>query len=148
MDSVMSHKSQLIALSKSFFEKHWGIPEDHPEWDFSWEWIGPVPYHKFGGLYALLNDETVLYIGLGNSRGAGIYQEHGISRRLLAHVLDTAPEDHNKSYLPKDRWHNLGVTKVATLGFPNSVNYLAPALEDFLIGELNPIENSVKRKNA
>ncbi|MFX7427471.1 hypothetical protein ABTJ07_19030, partial [Acinetobacter baumannii] len=70
-----------------FFELHWGLDFGFPEWDFSWNFVGPVPNYLLGGLYALFSDEKLLYVGLGASRGGGIYQDRGISRRLLAHVL-------------------------------------------------------------
>ncbi|GHU49817.1 hypothetical protein AGMMS50289_26740 [Betaproteobacteria bacterium] len=50
--------------------------------------------------------------------------------------------------MPRKRWLALGVDLLATIGFPPEYNYLALALEDYLIGELNPSENSAKRKPA
>lgn len=106
------------------------------------------PEYALGGLYALLAGNTVIYIGLGNSRGGGIYQERGISRRLGAHVLSLAPEGCEKSYVLQPRWQAAGVTDIGTIGFPAGLSYLAPALEDFLIGELNPPENSTRRRRS
>lgn len=144
----MADFAQLKELTDQFFKSHWCSDEKIPEWNIEWDWTGPVPNHKIGGLYALFSGEQLLYVGLGNSRGGGVYKEHGISRRLLSHVLKITPEDHPKSYMPQERWQKVNVDRLATIGFPNKLNYLAPALEDFLIGELNPPENSVKRKNA
>lgn len=142
----MPTKSNLVADTELFFKRHWEIEDNFPHWDFSWSWRGPVPNHLLGGLYALFSGEKLLYIGLGASRGGGIYQDRGISKRLMAHVLQSAPMTSNVSYIPRDRWHQLGVDLIATIGFPKDCDYLAPALEDFLIGQLNPPQNSIKRK--
>ena len=144
----MSDKEGLVSLTRSFFSKHWGSEAPLPQWDFSWEWRGPVPNYLVGGVYALLKGDEVLYVGLGNSRGGGIYQDRGISRRLMAHVIKAAPSCSTKDSILRERWEAVGATRVATLGFPKELNYLAPALEDFLIGKLNPPENSVKRQNT
>ncbi len=71
----MSDKESLVRLTRAFFSKHWGSGEAVPAWDFSWNWCGPVPNYLLGGVYALLKGDTVLYIGVGTSRGAGIYLE-------------------------------------------------------------------------
>lgn len=144
----MSNVDQLIEKTGIFFRRHWRESEPCPEWRFDWEWSGPVPNYLLGGVYSLLAGDRVVYVGLGNSRGGGIYQERGISRRLEAHVLDLAPEGSEASYIPKSRWQTIGVTSLGTIGFPAELSYLAPALEDYLIGELSPSENSIRRRNA
>lgn len=138
--------NKLITKSSEFFTRHWGSETQSPEWDFSWAWSGAVPNYKLGGLYALFRGDELKYIGLGNSRGGGIYQQRGISRRLEKHVLSIAPKEHPSGYVPQPRWADIGVDKVATIGFPAELSYLAPALEDYLIGELDPIENTIRRK--
>lgn len=142
----MPSRDDLRIATGNFFDLHWGLDLDFPEWDFSWKFVGPVPNYLFGGLYALFSDEKLLYVGLGASRGGGIYQDRGISRRLLAHVLKPASHDEYMDYKLNDRWNEAGANSVATLGFPAEYNYLAPALEDYLIGRLNPIENKMKKK--
>jgi hypothetical protein len=144
----MPSKDELVCHTHEFFNKHWGFNNTFPEWDFSWNWCGPVPNYLVGGVYALLKNNEILYIGLGNSRGGGIYQDRGISRRLMAHVTQSAPTGSSVDSVLRKRWIDLEVDKVATLGFAQCQNYLAPALEDFLIGHLNPIENRVKRKSV
>lgn len=144
----MSNLEQLKEKTALFFRRHWQESEPFPEWRFDWDWRGPVPNYRLGGVYSLLAGDQVVYVGLGNSRGGGIYQERGISRRLEAHVLDIAPKGSAASYVPKTRWQTIGVTIIGTIGFPAALSYLAPALEDYLIGELNPVENSIRRKNA
>lgn len=142
-------KQDLQATTSQFFELHWGTKSTWPAWDFSWNWSGPVPNYELGGLYTLFADEALIYVGLGASRGGGIYQDRGISRRLLAHVIEIAPKGSGVSYVPRQRWREASVTSIGTIGFPIGTTYLACALEDFLIGRLNPPKNSLKRsRNA
>ena len=140
----MANKTDLLKYTTQFFDLHWGLDVDRPEWDFSWDWNGAVPNYLLGGVYALFNGDNLLYIGLGSSRGGGIYKDRGISRRLMSHVYLRTPNTET-GYMPRERWEKLGVNKVATIGFQQELNYLAPALEDYLIGKLNPEENSMKR---
>lgn len=144
---LMNSLERLKEITLEFFDNHWGSSDVKPEWDDSWDWCGAVPNYKLGGLYALFSGDNLIYIGLGNSRGGGSYKEHGISRRLLSHVLKISPDDHPHSYMPQERWEKAKINKLVTIGFPANLNYLAPALEDFLIGEINPPENSIKRKS-
>lgn len=144
----MSDQERLSAQTKEFFSLHWGLNEEPPEWNYSWRWLNAIPNYQLGGLYALFSGNKLLYVGLGASTGGGIYKDRGISRRLLAHVLQTAPKDTSVSYEPQDRWKAIQVDLVATIGFPAGRNYLACALEDYLIGELNPPENQMKRKGG
>lgn len=144
----MASRQDLVKLTSDFFQAHWGQSEPIPEWDFSWGWTGPVPSHDKGGIYALFRKEELLYIGLGNSRGSGIYSNRGISNRLLAHVIQIAPPNSSATYEPRTRWQDLGVSTVGTLGFPHEVNYLALALEDYLIARIDPPENVMKRSKA
>lgn len=140
-------KNDLTRLTDLFFSMHWNIEEEKPSWDFSWSFIGPVPNYLLGGVYALLRNEEIIYIGLGASRGGGIYKDRGISRRLMSHVYRTAPKDSEFNAELRERWKDLGVNKVATIGFSPERNYLAAALEDFLIGKINPVANAVKKHN-
>jgi hypothetical protein len=144
----MATKAELEAETSDFFDRHWQGTKEIPQWDFSWEWCNAVPNYKLGGVYALFSGENLLYIGLGASRGGGIYKSHGLSRRLLAHVLKIAPEGSTTSYIPQEYWENCSVGLVATIGFPDEFSYLACALEDYLIGRLNPPENSVKKRKS
>ena len=144
----MDSKVQLCTETHNFFSRHWGLEDKMPEWDFSWEWCGSVPNYKLGGLYAIFSGSKLLYVGLGASKGGGIYKDCGISRRLLAHVIQISKKDASTSYEPRDRWKTLQVDLVATIGFPADHNYLACALEDYLIGRLNPPENQMKRKGS
>ncbi len=144
----MNDRNTLASETQKFFSLHWGMPDKAPEWDFSWNWCGAVPNFKLGGLYAAFANDELVYVGLGASKGGGIYKDRGISRRLLAHVIQISSGDKSKSYEPQDRWKAVGVDSIATIGFPADLNYLACALEDYLIGRLNPPENQMKRKDG
>jgi hypothetical protein len=129
---------QLIQQTTEFFNRHWSSDQPIPSWNFGWEWKGPVPNYLLGGLYALFNDEELIYIGLGRSGTS-----RGISARLESHVLAKSGEGENYGYIPQEKWKKLGVNKVGTIGFPSELNYLSPALEDYLISTLKPPANSV-----
>lgn len=143
----MTTIDDVVNYSNVFFEKHWdkSSPLQAPEWKCNWQWVGSVPYHDMAGVYALFEAAgNLVYVGLGASRGGGIYNEHGISRRLLAHVIAPDPSKGRGFYKPKDKFAD--VTNIGAIGFPSEYSYLAPALEDYLIGMLNPPQNSVKKR--
>lgn len=135
----------LKITTEAFFQLHWSFKQKpYPRWCNEWTWTGPLTDHARGGLYALLDErDELLYVGLGVSRSLGRYSEHGISRRLLSHVVTTArAPDGSKvpgTYTTKARWQN--VEKVCTLGFAPDVAYLAPSLEFYLISQLKPPRN-------
>lgn len=128
----------LIKETEEFFNRHWSSNKPAPEWCFGWEWKGPVPNHLFAGLYALFKDDLLVYIGLGRSGS-----ERGISARLESHVLKISRDNNDYRYIPQKKWSDLGVNKLATIGFPSEFSYLSPALEDFLIAKLKPPANHV-----
>jgi hypothetical protein len=140
----MSDFSSLAEATHTFFGRHWSVeacPSQLPEWKSWSEFLyGSVPNYDMGGCYALFANSELLYVGLGASKGGGPYANHGISRRLMAHVL--ASDRHRGASWSKlrDPWGD--VTALYTIGFPNGVAYLAAALESFLIRELDPPRNS------
>lgn len=112
-----------------------------PGWK-TWEpfLYGSVPSHDLGGCYALFSENELLYIGLGASKGGGLYPDHGISRRLMAHVIASDRQRGQQWSKLRESWGS--VTSIRTIGFPNDFSYMAAALETFLIRELNPPRNS------
>lgn len=142
-DGGNAHPSgeRLLARTGDFFERHWNVEAlgAPPAWQ-AWETFldGSVPNHQYGGCYAIFAGHELIYVGLGASRGGGRYPEHGISRRLMAHVLRS---DRRKSPYGSrliEAWAE--ATAIWTIGFA-SCGYLAPALESFLIRELAPRRN-------
>ncbi len=144
----MKNRELLTSKTDAFFLKHWNLDLQPPVWSKSWEWIGPIPNYNLGGVYALFKGDELVYIGLGASRGGGCYPDSGLSRRLMAHVYRSAPKGSERDAVPRDRWQEAGVTCILTIGFPVEYNYMASALEDYLIGEINPLENNIKRKST
>ena len=140
----MTDFSALDEATNTFFRKHWSVSElssQLPEWKVWREFLyGSVPNYDVGGCYALFAESELLYVGLGASKGGGLYPNHGISRRLMAHVIVSDRQRGPNWSKLRDSWSN--VTDIHTIGFPNEVGYLAAALESFLIRELNPPRNS------
>lgn len=131
----------LERATVEFFKAHW--VEDRlgpaPLW-VSWQPFlhGPAPNHEHGGCYAIFFGANLAYVGLGASRGGGKFREHGISRRLTAHVI-------RKDRVRDGDWGELceqwaECTAIHTIGLPRT-EYLAAALESYLIRELSPPRN-------
>ena len=139
----VSTKCQLIKSTNLFFTRHWSEEISAPIWDFSWRFQGAIPNYLLGGVYALLRGEEVVYLGLGISKGGGIYKDRGISRSLQSHVYKR--DDTPTGYTLKPHWRDKGITTVATLGFDQDRSYLAPALENFLINSLRPSSNTMNK---
>lgn len=139
----MTDFSALEEATNTFFRKHWSVGEmssKPPEWKVWQEFLfGSVPNHNVGGCYALFAECKLLYVGLGVSKGSAPYPNHGISRRLMAHVLASDRQRGTSWSKLKHSWNI--VTAIHTIGFPNEVGYLAAALESFLISELKPPRN-------
>ncbi|MYN15079.1 hypothetical protein GSY71_18255 [Pusillimonas sp. TS35] len=143
----MTTSSEIEKLTDVFFERHWSthLGPERPTWKFGWNWQGSVPYHNKGGVYALMDGAGhVVYIGLGASLGGGGYKGYGISNRLLGHVLTRDRPQDKEAYLPRTRWSE--VASIGAIGFPLEFNYLAPALEDYLIRATNPPKKKQKNK--
>ena len=133
--------NDLEGCTSEFFRFHWPADfNEAPNW-VSWQEFlkGSVPNHQHGGCYAIFSGPSLIYIGLGVSRGGGIYQQHGISRRLMAHVLRSDLARGRQWSKLDESWRD--ATAIYTLGFPGR-EYLAPALESYLIRELSPPRNS------
>ena len=133
---------QLVQATAEFFARHWVVEALglYPDW-LRWEQFlsGSVPNYQHPGCYTVFFDGGLRYVGLGASRGGGIYTEHGISRRLMAHVIQGDRARGPTWSKLRDRF--AGATAIYTLGLPNA-SYLAAALETYLIRSLAPLMNS------
>lgn len=147
--------SNIEELTKEFFHLHWQDSfGSAPEWSGYWSITsqGPIPNGDKQGCYSLYENGKLTYIGLGVSRGGGLYKEHGIGKRLYSHVVavdHSRPEENNKGfYKPRERWS--AVTHIRTIGFPSGRGYLAPALELFLLNKIpgNELKNVQKSGSA
>lgn len=142
----MTTLKEIEQATLDFFERHWDKSSSTKpmHWKSNWPWKGSVPYHDKAGVYALINEDgVVIYIGLGASIGNNTYPDHGISRRLVSHVLRTDRTKGNGHYVPHKNW--LEVRDIGAIGFPTEYAYLAPALEDFLIRKFKPVRNNTKK---
>lgn len=145
----------LREATASFMRLHWpsGAP-DTPDWHGQWPLRspGPVPNHDKQGCYAIFEAGALIYIGLAASSGTGNYVGHGIGSRLYKHVLCIDWEASAKAprcYKPQDRW--LCASHLSTIGFPEQLSYLAPALEIYLIRHFSSVaglQNKVSRSRA
>ena len=141
---------EVEKYTRLFLKYHWAAEElqreDLPKCWEAYRFIGGIPYGDRQGCYALIEEEEVLYIGLGASRGWGIYKECGIGARLSGHVLRwdrSIPSDlANRVYKPIGNWRH--ITQICTFGFPSGYGYLACALEAYLVSNLEPKANVTK----
>lgn len=143
-ERVKSSVKDLLSATDEFFSLHWlqsSILGNAPQWKI-WEnfLCGSVPNFDLGGCYALFSGDELIYVGLGASRGGGIYPNHGISRRLMAHVICADRERGREWAKLREPW--MDVTSLYSIGFPHDQAYLPAALEGFLIRKLSPPRNS------
>lgn len=141
LSSSYTDFESLERATSEFFVRHWSenLLGCHPRWEAWQEFLsGSVPNYQFGGCYALFEDDKLVYVGLGASRGGGRYLESGISRRMMSHVYCSNREPGKNTLKLRDAW--LSVNSIYTIGLPDRA-YLATALESFLIRELSPPRN-------
>jgi hypothetical protein len=125
---------EVISTTSVYFARHWNasaIGKNPPEWQGWHEFKGSAPNYHLGGCYTLFEGGELQYIGLGASRGSGLYLGHGISRRLKAHVLQNDWEKGPEWLKPRPRWPS--ITSIYTIGFDDDNVHVAPSLETFLI---------------
>lgn len=140
----MNEFSDLQTKTAEFFQLHWPSGnEEAPQW-IKWDPFlsAPGPNYDKVGCYALFAGPEVFYLGVGMAKGkpGSRYENHGISARLN-HVM-SADHEKGSGYKLKEKWANLGINGAYTLGF-TKYTYLALALENFLITEMRPRENSL-----
>lgn len=141
MSSVEIGISRLLEATANFFQMHWSTDRlgPAPEWDI-WETflLGSVPNHKKSGCYAIFFDTGLQYVGLGASRGDQRYPQHGVSRRLMAHVIRSDRQRGIGWSKLTNEWKD--ATAIYTIGFVQA-DYIAASLETYLIRELSPPRN-------
>ena len=131
----------LVGATDKFMELHWSeVHGSPPRWD-RWETFlqGAVPNYLHAGCYAIFVGSELIYLGLGASKGGGLYKDRGISRRLMGHVIRSDRESEPGWYKLTETWQS--ATALYTIGFKDA-SYLAAALETYLIRLLNPPRNS------
>ena len=150
---------EVISATNEFLLCHWDTElldtNEVPGWE-SYSFQGNIPKGNRQGCYALIAKTDVIYIGLGASRGSGLYTEHGVGARLMNHVLKwdrSRPASISDRYfIPRSKWAD--VTEIYTIGFPRGYGYMACSLEAYLLSKLKPLKNvnrpgsSSKKTNA
>lgn len=96
------------------------------------------------GCYALFRNQEVIYIGVGISKGTGMYENCGLGFRLKKYwKVNKDPEARTK-YQPTNDWIEL--SSIMTIGFDKEHYSLAAALEIYLIDKLQPERNTQHKK--
>lgn len=131
----------LLVSTQHFFSRHWNrqsIGHEPPQWSspFPIKEDCPIPNHDKQGVYAFVKGNVVTYIGVGTSKGYGLYRGHGIGKRFQAY----AKYVDGQYQAVDERLKEAG--KAMTIGFDINEAYLANALELYLIAKLNPKYNS------
>ena len=144
----MATKEVLEKETVNFFSMHWNPANVNVECPGGWEEYsmkGPMKNRESPGCYALMNGENVVYVGSAVSRGAGIYINHGLGKRIgeYTRVKDWGGSTKERTYKFVDGWEGK-VDSIITLGFHKDFSYLVPALEAFLIKKIEGLINVKK----
>lgn len=144
----MISRSDLSRSTAAFLDLHWPQGEDRPAWSEPWMFAGTIPNQESKGVYAHLQDDAVVYVGVGAGRGPGIYDGAGLGSRLhrywKRHPTEPRTSAGVPQYAPTDVFGvSTKAAAIVTIGFPAERSYLAYALEAYLIGELQPEKNVV-----
>lgn len=130
--------NELIEKTEDFLKKHYNsdvLELPAPKWEI-WELKGKRPCNELPGCYAMVfkknGKEAIEYIGIGLSK-------EGIGSRMNEYHTVDYKEDGITIYKPKENLN--GLVAFYIIGFYKKVTYLIPALEAFLIKELQPIRN-------
>ena len=137
------HLDTLIEYSKEFFDKHWDINQlgEPPVWSHVFSDFVRMPNYLKAGVYAFIKKSEVIYIGVGASKGGGIYQDRGLSRRFQSYIrVDKLSK---QPYVIDERLKK--ADGVVTIGFNSEHAYIAYGLEAFLISRINPEYNKIGR---
>ena len=142
----MATEQDLKQVTKDFFDQYWNQQNgDPPEWGEHWYFDGTIPNHDKRGCYALYAGENIIYIGSGLGKSFGIYEGSGLGDRLKAYWQLNKDKQGPKKYKPTDKWEELNLTSIQTIGFDEKHYWLAAALEIFLIERLRPKRNVVHK---
>lgn len=127
-----------------FFIHHWNkrIIGPPPSWSKPWRFSGTLHNHDKQGVYAFIQGPTVIYLGVGASRGKAGYERHGLGARIQNYIKHNGGGE----YTLRDE-RMLGADCVVTIGFEDGFGYLAPALESYLINRI-PTQKNVQKPGA
>jgi hypothetical protein len=124
----------LIKISNQFFALHWNgelIGYNPPNWSERYTFKGSLPNYDKQGVYAFVTDDSeITYIGVGTSKGSGLYRGHGLGIRFNRYKKVI-----NGVHTPIDN-KLTEAGGMVTIGFNQDQAYLANALELYLLGRL------------
>lgn len=144
--------SDIQASTTEFFRLHWPQTEQwgqEPQWNNPWRLRGSLPNGDKQGVYVLLDfNDDVIYIGVGASFGSGIYEGAGLGSRINHYIRLAEGQNgvrvEDRQYQAIEKWEELGLKSLRTLGFPIESAYLAYALEAHLLSRHAPPHNKVR----
>jgi hypothetical protein len=135
---------KLNIVTHRFIDLHWPQGDDMPRWSAPWDFISGIPQGDCPGCYAFFDfNGNIIYIGVGASKGSGLYKGFGLAHRLNRYKKKVYGE--NTNYVLIEPWREI-VKDVITIGFPDELYYLAYAFEAFLIMNLEPDRNVIGRR--
>lgn len=140
--------NDLKDATDDFFAKHWdkSSTSSVPAWSVAWNYFDELPNNQMGGCYAFTKDDEVKYIGVALNSGAAGYKYHSLGTRITKYWRvnkDVPKRDDKTTYMPSAKLQKEGITAIYTLGIGKEQNYLAIALELFLIKKLKPVMNKI-----
>lgn len=149
----MSRESDLERMKREtmrFFELHWNKEahgKTYPEWK-AWHFHKTIPNGDKGGCYAMIREGRVEYVGVGIGKSTKRYEGSGLGDRLKVYYrVDKEKNEkegikkvEDRYFKPRPEWEK--ITEIWTIGFPKTLEYLAAALEIFLIQRLDPPGNT------
>jgi hypothetical protein len=149
MTSSDATPDSLVALTGSFFERHWTAALGRSP---VWLQLDPEdlsPDLDAGGCYAVADpNQRLLYVGLAlaERRPSKPAARGGVIRRLYRHVIRRGALTRGQIIPKRTAWNEHGgIGSIWVLLFPAEFSYLAAGLEVFLIQELSgklPINKS------
>lgn len=136
--------NDLINQTTIFFEYYWSALNGQPPiWSEKWDFDSEIPNNEKQGCYALLRDDFVIYIGVGISKGSGIYKNCGLGYRLKKYWKRNKEQFAKTHYQTREEWNE--INSIITIGFDNKHYFLAAALEIYLIDRLKPKKNTLHK---
>lgn len=108
-------KERLLNETDSFFKMYWNsVNGEHPVWSKQWFFDNEIPNNDKRGYYVLLEEEKIVYIGVGLGKSFGKYHGTGLGDRLKRYWKLNKQIGSEKRYKPRSGWE--GLTSLMTVG--------------------------------
>lgn len=131
---ILPGENELRSATEDFFSLFINCDNaEYSQWSDRWYFRGELPNKgKPGGCYALFENDTLIYIGIGIGKNSGLSSKVSKFWKMVHGSLE-------QHYKPSHQFP--AITSIMTIGFENHI-FLAAALEVYLIEKLSPRENS------